>query len=211
MPVQTPVEIFGTPHSNFVRAVRVAITEKGLPYEHHPVRLHSPEARAVHPFGLAPGLRHGEVVLGESQAIITYLDGLWADAPMGPSGAVAEAAEITQWISIVATAVDQALIRQYVVPYAFPKGADGSPDRAAIEAALPDLRDVFKVMDARLNGRDYLAGNRFTFADALLLATLNPALRRPEAAEIVAEAPAVRRYFALHSQRRSFVETAPTS
>jgi glutathione S-transferase len=211
MPVQTPVEIFGTPHSNFVRAVRVAITEKGLPYEYHPVRPHSPEARAVHPLGLAPGLRHGEVVLGESQAIITYLDGLWADAPMGPSGSVAEAAEITRWISIVATAVDQALIRQYVVPYAFPKGADGSPDRAAIEAALPDLRDVFKVLDARLNGRDYLAGNRFTFADALLLATLNPALRRPEAAEIVAEAPAVRRYFALHSQRRSFVETAPTS
>jgi hypothetical protein len=52
MPVQTPVEIFGTPHSNFVRAVRVAIAEKGLPYKYHPVRPHSPEARAVHPLGL---------------------------------------------------------------------------------------------------------------------------------------------------------------
>lgn len=76
---------------------------------------------------------------------------------------------------------------------------------------LPDLREVFTVLEARVNGRDYLAANRFPFADALLLATLNPALRRPEAAEIVAEAPAVRRYFALHSQRRSFVETAPAS
>lgn len=208
MPVQTPVEIFGTPHSNFVRAVRVAIAEKGLPYKYHPVRPHSPEARAVHPLGLVPGLRHGEVVLGESLAIVAYIDGLWADTPMGPSGSVAEAAEIAQWISIVATAVDQTLIRRYVVPYAFPKGANGSPDRAAIEAVLPDLREVFTVLEARLNGRDYLAANRFTFADALLLATLNPALRRPEAAEIVAEAPAVRRYFALHSQRRSFVETA---
>jgi glutathione S-transferase len=209
--VQTPVEIFGTPHSNFVRAVRVAIAEKGFPYEYHPVRPHSPDARAVHPLGLVPGLKHGEVVLGESQAIIAYLDGLWPESPMGPSGPIAEAAEISQWISIVATAVDQILIRRYVVPYAFPKGANGSPDRAAIEAVLPDLRDVFRVLDARLNGRDYLAAIRFTFADALLLATLNPALRRPEAAEIAADAPAVRRYVELHSRRPSFVQTAPGS
>jgi glutathione S-transferase len=209
--VQTPIEIFGTPHSNFVRAVRVAIAEKGLPYEYHPVRPHSPEARAVHPLGLVPGLRHGEVVLGESQAIITYLDGLWAERPMGPSGPIAEAAEITQWISIAATAVDRTLIRRYVVPYAFPKGADGSPDRAAIEAVLPDLRNVFTVLQARLAGRDYVAANRFTFADALLLATLNPALRRPEATDLSADAPAVRRYFELHSPRPSFVATAPSS
>jgi glutathione S-transferase len=199
------------PYSNFVRALRVAIAEKGLPYEYHPVLPHSPEARAVHPLGLVPGLRHGEVVLGESQAIIAYLDTIWADTPMGPSGSAAEAAEIAQWIAIVATAVDQTLIRRYVAPYAFPKGADGSPDRAAIEAVLPNLRGIFTVLNARLNGRDYLAANHFTFADALLLATLNPALRWPEAAEIANEAPEVRRYFALHSQRRSFVETAPTS
>ena len=46
---QTPVEIFGIPQSNFVRAVRMAIAEKGLSYEYHPVQPHSPEARAVHP------------------------------------------------------------------------------------------------------------------------------------------------------------------
>lgn len=211
MSVLTPVEIFGTPYSNFVRALRVAIAEKGLSYEYHPVRPHSPEARAIHPLGLVPGLRHGNVVLGESQAIVAYLDALWADTPMGPSGSATDAAEIIQWISIVATAVDQTLIRRYVVPYAFPKGADGSPDRAVIEAVLPDLRDIFAALNTRLEGRDYLAANHFTFADALLLATLNPALRKPEAADIADEAPAVRRYFTLHSQRRSFVETAPTS
>lgn len=205
MSVQAPVELFGTPYSNYVRAVRVAIAEKGLPYEYHPVRPHSPEALAVHPLGLVPGLKHGEVVLGESQAIIAYLDGLWPETPMGPSGPIAEVAEISQWISIMVTAVDQTLIRRYVVP----RGADGSPDPAAIEAVLPDLRHIFTVLDARPNGRDYLAANRFTFADALLLATLNPALRRPEAAEISANAPSVRRYFGLHSRRPSFVQTTP--
>jgi glutathione S-transferase len=210
MPAQAPLEIFGTPFSNFVRAVRTAIAEKGLAYDYLPVRPHSSEAEAVHPLGLVPGLRHGEVVLGESQAVITYLDGLWPERPMGPSGPPAEAAEIAQWISIVATTVDQVLIRRYVVPYAFPKGADGSPDPAAIEAVLPDLRNVFTMLETRLSGRDYLAANRFTLADALLVATLNPALRRPEAAKIATEAPAVRRYFELHSRRPSFVDTAPS-
>jgi glutathione S-transferase len=208
--IQTPIEILGTPYSNFVRAVRMALAEKGLAYDHHPVRPHASEADAVHPLGLVPGLRHGEVVLGESSAIIGYLDALWTDTPMGPSGPPAEAAEIAQWISIVATTVDQTLIRRYVVPYAFPKGPDGQPDRAAIEAVLPDLRNVFAVLERRLNTRDHLAADRFTFADALLLATLIPALRRPEAAEISAGAPAVRRYVELHAQRPSFVDTAPT-
>jgi len=209
MRAHAPIEIFGSPFSNFVRAVRVAIAEKGLCYDFHPVRPHSPEARAVHPLGLVPALRHGEIVVGESQAVIAYLDGLSAAKPMGPSGPAAEAAEITQWISIVATAVDRILVRRYVVPYAFPKGAAGAPDRAAIDAVLPDLRVIFAMLEAHLEGRDYLAANRFTFADALLLATLNAALRWPEAAEIATETPEVRRYFALHAQRHSFVETAP--
>jgi glutathione S-transferase len=107
--------------------VRIAIVEKGLPYRYHPVLPHSPEARAVHPLGLVPGLRHGEVVLGESQAIITYLDGLWDERPMGPSGPIAEAAEITQWISIVVTAVDRTLIRRYVVAHVFPRQPTACP------------------------------------------------------------------------------------
>jgi glutathione S-transferase len=209
--VEPPVAILGTPHSNFVRAVRMVLREKGLAHDYLPVRPHSPEANAVHPLGLVPALRHGDVVLGESQAIVAYLDGLSPASPMGPSGPIAEAAEIAQWISIMATTLDQTLIRRYVVPYAFPKGADGSPDRAAIEAVLPDLRNVFAVLETRLSGRDYLAAHRFTFADALLLTTLNPTLRRPEAAKIAADTPAVRRYFELHSRRPSFVGTAPSA
>jgi glutathione S-transferase len=207
--VQAPIEILGTPYSNFVRAVRMAIAEKGIPYDYAPVAPNSPEARAVHPLGLVPGLRHGEVVLGESQAIIAYLDSLWTERPMGPSGPAAEAADVIQWISIVATTVDQTLIRRYVVPYVFPKGADGAPDRAAIDAVLPRLSEVFAALETRLTGRDYLAANRFTFADALLLTTLNPTFRYPEAAEIASGAPAIRRYFELHSLRPSFVDTKP--
>jgi glutathione S-transferase len=147
-------------------------------------------------------------VLGESAAIVGYLDDLWPDTPIGPSGPPAEAAEIAQWISIVTNSVDRTLLRRYVVPYVFPKGAGGKPDRVAIDAVLPELRKIFAMLEARLTCRDYLAAERFTFADALLTTTLNPTFRFPEGAEILAKSPAVRRYFELHSRRRSFVDTA---
>ena len=206
---QTTLKIFGTPYSNFVRAIRMVLAEKGLGYDHSPVSPHAPEADLVHPFGLVPALRHGEVVVGESSAIVGYLDAIWPGTPMGPSGPPATAAEIAQWISIVATTVDPIFIRRYVVPYAFPKGPNGQPDRAAIDAVLPDLRRIFAALERRLEGRDYLAADRFTFADALLTATLGPTLRCPEAAEISAAAPTVRRYFERHAQRQSFIDTAP--
>jgi glutathione S-transferase len=205
----TPIEIFGIPQSNFVRAVRMVASEKGLAYVHHPVRPHTADALAVHPLGLVPGLRHGEIRLGESQAIVAYLDRLKTDPPMGPAGSPAEAAEIAQWMSIVATSVDRIIIRNYVVPYVFPKTADGSPDRAAIEAVLPELRDVLSMLNARLKGRDFLASNRFTFADALLLAILSPARRFAEVAALIAESSELQRYFDTHAKRLSFVQTAP--
>lgn len=207
MSLTTPIEIFGSPQSNFVRAVRMVASEKGLAYVHHPVRPHSADALAVHPLGLVPGLRHGEIRLGESQAIVAYLDRLKSDPPMGPAGSPAEAAEIAQWISIVATSVDRIVVRRYVVPYVLPETADGLPDRAAIEAVLPELRYVLSVLNARLKCRDFLASNRFTFADVLLLTTLSPARRFTEFAALIAEAAELLRYFDLHAKRLSFVET----
>jgi glutathione S-transferase len=205
----TPIEIFGIPQSNFVRAVRMVASEKGLAYVHHPVRPRTADALALHPLGLVPGLRHGDVRLGESQAIVAYLDQLKTDPPMGPAGSPAEAAEIAQWISIVATSVDRIIIRNYVVPYALPKTDNGSLDRTAIEAALPELRDVLSMLNARLKGRDFLASNHFTFADALLLAILSPARRLAEAATLIAESAELLRYFESHAKRLSFVQTAP--
>jgi glutathione S-transferase len=112
-------------------------------------------------------------------------------------------------MSIVATSVDRIIIRDYVVPYVFPKTADGSPDRAAIEAVLPELRDVLSMLNARLKGRDFLASKRFTFADALLLAILSPARRFTEVAALITESAELLRYFDLHAKRLSFVEIAP--
>jgi len=74
---------------------------------------------------------------------------------------------------------------------------------------MPEVYGMIDLLDRRVRDREFLAADRFTFADALLMATLDPTFRFPEAAED--EAPALHRYYDRHATRPSFVETAATS
>ena len=68
------LQIIGAPASNFVWATRIACAEKGVPYTFIPTLPHTPEVRAIHPFGKIPVARHGAVALCESRAICLYID-----------------------------------------------------------------------------------------------------------------------------------------
>ncbi|MDB5978151.1 MAG: hypothetical protein JWR07_4911 [Nevskia sp.] len=208
---QHKIEIFGIPQSNFTRAVRIVCEEKGIDYLHLPVRPHSDEANDIHPLGKVPGLRHGEVRLGESRAIVAYLDRQYPELPMMPASPPALAARLEQWASIVMTAVDPVLIRQYVFAYLFPATADGAVDRAAVDATLPQMEALVAMLDRALAGADYLAAGSFSFADAILLSTLAPVRLFPEGKRAIDAAPHLGRYFSLHSARPSFVATDPWS
>ena len=48
------LEIICAPQSNFVRTVRMACEEKGVPYTLSPARPQTPEVAAIHPFGKMP-------------------------------------------------------------------------------------------------------------------------------------------------------------
>ena len=78
------VQVIGLPQSNYVWAVRIALAEKGVEHENLPAAPHSPEAVAVHPMGKIPVLRHGAVALGESRAIIDYIDATFDGSPLVP-------------------------------------------------------------------------------------------------------------------------------
>ena len=68
------LEIIGAPQSNYVWVVRMVCEEKGVPYQHRAERPHTPDVDAIHPFGKIPVMRHGDVELCESKAIVTYID-----------------------------------------------------------------------------------------------------------------------------------------
>lgn len=206
---QLKIEIFGIPQSNFTRAVRIVCEEKSIRYDYVPVRPHSIEANQIHPLGKIPGLRHGGVSLGESGAIVAYLDGLYPEKPMAKASSDAQAGLVEQWTSIVMTAVDPIFIRQYVFAYMFPATPDGAVDRDTIKAALPKLKALIEMLDDALAGTNFLAAGCFSFADALLLSTLAAVRLFPEGRAAIDGAPNLARYFDLHSTRASFIATDP--
>src|SRR5215470_11657902 len=145
--------------------------EKGIDYVLTQALLRSPELFAVHPFGKMPVLHHGDFQLFESKAIATYLDRRFPGPRVFPSDPH-PAALTEQWVSLVNTVMDATLIRTYLFAYAFPKTADGTPDRKAIDAVTPALRQQFQVLDKAVASTGYLVGDQFTFADINLLPIL---------------------------------------
>jgi glutathione S-transferase len=75
--------VFGAPYSVYVRAVRLALEEKGVDYELVPVDIFAeggPPAEHLtrHPFGKIPVFEHAGFRLYEAGAITRYVDEAFA-------------------------------------------------------------------------------------------------------------------------------------
>ena len=202
----TTLEIIGAPWGNFVRTVRMACHEKGVSCSLTVVRPQSPEVKAIHPFGLVPCMRHGDLVLCESRAICTYIDQAFDGPPLVPRDPVG-AAVTEQWIALVLTTIDPVLARQYIVAYL--RAPDGKPDPATIEALLPRMREVFAVLDSALAARPYLAGDVFNLADMFLFPLIWFARLKPESAAILRASPHILAWYNRVANRASAQETEP--
>src|SRR6202035_1178565 len=201
-------EIIGSARSTYTRVVRMVCEEKGIAYLLTETMLGAPELAAINPLGKMPVLRHGEVELFESRAIATYLDRHFPGPPVFPSDPRL-AALTEQWVSLVNTVVDRTMIRTYLLAYAFPRTADGKPDRKAIDAATPALRQQIGVLDQAVAATGYLVGDRFTFADINLLPILFQVRQLPEGAEALTAASHLADYYDRHAARPSFKATIP--
>jgi glutathione S-transferase len=201
------LEIIGIPQSNYVWAVRMVCEEKGVPYEHKPERPHSPAIDAIHPFGKVPVMRHGDVELCESKAIATYIDRVF-DGPKVIPDDPGRAAVVEQWVSLGNVEFDKLIIRQYVVPYVFPKEA-GKPDMTAIKAAAEKMKGQVDVLDKAVAKTGYLAGDSFTLADINILPMLFYANRFEEGKAMFGTAKNLSAYMERHFARPSFQASKP--
>jgi glutathione S-transferase len=164
--------------------------------------------RALHPLAKMPVLRHGDLVLCESKAIATYLDRAFDGPPLIPSDPPL-AGLTEQWVSLINTAIDPLLVRRYLLAYAAPKTVDGKPDRALIDALLPDMRAQLALLDEAVAATNHFVGDGFTLADVYLLPMLHYLKLLPESAPLLAPPTALGRYHETHAARPSYVRTVP--
>lgn len=203
----TDVTVIGLPQSNYVWAVRIALAEKGVAHEVVHAPPHSPEVRAVHPLGKIPVLRHGEVAIAESRAIIDYVDETFAGArlvPQDPGGRGAS----DMWTAIVTTAIEPLLIRQFLFAYMFPGTPDNQPDPARIDTLLPEVVKILDMLETALaNGQ--IGGAAFGRVDAYLVPILFYCRTTPVGAELIGARPQVSAYLDRQIARDSVAATMP--
>ena len=201
-------EIIGSAGSTYTRVVRMVCEEKSIEYTLTETTLGAPELRAVHPLGKMPVLRHGDVDLFESKAIATYLDRSFAGPAVFPPDPHLTALT-EQWVSLVNTVMDRTLIRTYLYAYIAAKTPDGKPDRVAIQAVMPAVREQLGILDRAVAQTGYLVGNQFTFADINLMPILERVRLAAEGAEVLSAARHPAAYYDAHAARPSFVATVP--
>ncbi|MGF1462382.1 MAG: glutathione S-transferase family protein [Maricaulaceae bacterium] len=202
------VTVYGLPISNFVWAVRMALEEKGVAYDHEPTPPGDEVAKGLHPYGKIPALKHGDVVVFETEAIARYVDKVFDGPKLFPEDPVI-AAQCDGWISAFNTGLEPVCIRRYGLAYLFPKGEDGKPDRAVIDAAVAEMPRFIDAADAALEDTGWFAGDDMSFADILMTPTLYYMQRFPESADMIGMKKNLVPFLEKMAKRESFVKSAP--
>lgn len=166
--------LHGFAQSDFVWTTRLAAARKGVT---HRLEVEMPGEDNGHPIGRVPVLRHGDVTVFESRAIVGYIDAAFDGPPLLPRDPVAAARE-EGLASLIATGMEPVLIRQHMFAFLFPETDDGAPDTARIEAAAPTVARCLATLD-RLAEEGAVLADPPSFADLWLIPILAHLSRLP--------------------------------
>ena len=203
--------VYGPAGSTYVWSTRLALAEKGVAHELFEVGFgqHREEPHlSRHPFAKVPAFEHDGFKLYETQAILRYIDEGFPVAPL-QSTDLHQFSRMNQIIGIVDA-------------YAWPSIAAGilfnrmlAPrfglpvDEAAITAALPRARLCVAEISRLMGDDPYLAGERVSLADLMVIPLFYYFGRLPEGEAPLAGHPNIRPWMRRMEERQSFQVTKP--
>ncbi|MFZ6179347.1 glutathione S-transferase family protein [Nannocystis pusilla] len=173
------ITFYYTPNTSASR-VHWVLEELGIPYDKVKLDLrageqHKPEFLAINPNAKVPALVVDGTPMFESLAIIIYLgDRFGVDKGLWPRVGSGEHAEALAWIVWGSVTLGGTIFR------IFHNTSEWFPaeTRNALQAesARKEFEGLLKILDQRLQGREYLVGDHFTLVDAANAAALAWAL-----------------------------------
>jgi glutathione S-transferase len=160
------MKLYGFPMSPNSRRAQLTLEELGLPYEYVTVDLmtaaqKAPEYLAVNPFGRVPTLVDGDFTLWESHAILEYLVAKHPESGLGPKTPV-ERGDISRWMFLNAAHFGPANAAIFAHTIRLPE--DQRIPKLAENGKIEGNR-ILGVMNAALEGKTFLVGERLTIAD----------------------------------------------
>ena len=205
--------IYGPGYSTFARTVRLALEEKGADYELVEVDLlsgagQSAEHLARHPFGKVPAFEHDGFALYETDAIVRYVDESFPGTDLVPADARSRA-RMNQAMSVLASYAYPCLIGQIFMQRAVMPMIGNASDEAAIAAALPNAETALGALEQLIDRNRYLAGERLSLADLLLIPIYDYVRQTPEGEKLLQATPNLRRWWDEVRTRPSVEKTRP--
>ena len=184
---------------------------KGLDYEQHPINLRQGEQREkayrrINPQGLVPFLVDGEVQVGQSVAIMEYLDETYPAHPLMPS-APEERARVRQIVNMIACDIhplNNLRVLNYLEEvFRVGKEQEASWYRHWIDETFTALEQLLMT-----TAGVYSVGNEVTLADCMLVPQVYNARRFNIALD---DYPTINRIVANCEQLQAFIKAAPAN
>ena len=211
MPAQETPIVFGAPYSVYVRAVRLALEEKGVPYDLVPVDIFADGGPPVehltrHPFGKIPAFEHTDFRLYEAGAITRYVDEVFDGPPLQPAD-LRDRARMNQIIGILDSYAYRTLVWDIFVERVSRPANGIASDEGKIAAAMPRAEVSLSALDELMADAPWLAGQAITLAD-LHAAPIFAVFRlAPEGERLLGRHNRLAGWWDRVSVRQSFVRT----
>jgi glutathione S-transferase len=136
-----------------------------LRYERDPVtRLAPADYKALHPFGTAPVITDGDLVLAESGAIIDYIIAKYGSSRLAVNADSPDFAAYLYWFHFANASMMPSLMIDIIVAM-----LGGPKDNDTVRLLRARADRAFGMVEKRLASADYFAGSEFTAADIIML------------------------------------------
>jgi glutathione S-transferase len=170
-------------------------------YDRDPVtRLAPAEYKALHPCETAPVITDGDVVLGESGAIIDYIIAKYGNGRLALAPDHPDYADYLYWFHFANGSFMPAGMTALVL------GMLGLSDSEAVKPLLSRGDRAYAMAEARLASSPYFAGGEFTAADLMMLFPLTT--MRAFAPRDLGPYPNIRAYLARIGERAAYQRAA---
>lgn len=156
------------------RMVHWLLEELGVPYQIQWLdfgpAMQSEAFLAINPMGKVPALKHGEAIVTETAAILTYLADSFADKGLIPPVGTPARAAFYRWMFFIAGPLEAATSAAFLgweTPATTPRGTPGHRF-----LGYGDLSRTLDTLQAHLAQHAYVCGDEFTAADIYLASHL---------------------------------------
>jgi glutathione S-transferase len=206
--------IHGPSYSTYVRSVRLALQEKGVPHELVEVDiLTGAHKQAPHinrqPFGKVPAFEHDGNSFYEVSAILRYVDEVFPGQALMPSTPAARA-KVNQVLSIVDSYGYTPCVTNLFIPRVLVPSLGGETDLEKVESAKQPAEVFVKELERLLGSAQFFGGANVSLADLHVLPVLTYLAATPEGKGILEGAPNLRNWLSRAQKRPSAQAVMPS-